>query len=188
VTSQSAAASQSPTRQQTLAEAVRSTSGYLTRYLAGFDDSNATTQGMDLPNHAAWTLGHCAYTMHRVSARFDGQDPPETDFIDGDGAQGDAQRYDVRSIVIGSEPVDDPSRYPRLQRGRAIYEQACERLARCCEYATDAQLDELQDWHGGPLPLQALVLRICFHNGTHAGQLVDLRRALGLPNVIAAKR
>lgn len=176
------------TRQQTLADVVRSTVGYLTRYLAGFDDSNATTQGMHLPNHIVWSLGHCAYTMQRVAARFDGIDPPETDFIDGDGTGGDAQRYDIRSIAFGSQPVDDPSMYPGLQRGRAIYEQACERLAACCENTTDEQLDEPQDWHGGPIPLQQLVLRVCFHNGTHAGQITDLRRALSLPNVIVPNR
>ena len=30
----------------------------------------------------------------------------------------------------------------------------------------------------------ALVMRVGFHNGAHAGQILDLRRVLGLPRVI----
>lgn len=178
-------------RRQLLATLVRGTNGFLTRFLAGFDDRNRTSQGMDLPNHVSWTLGHCAMTMHRVAERIDGQPYPPSDFIVGDPAspgQGDAQRYDTTTVGFGSTPVDDPVFYPTLRRGREIYESACERLAAAIENAPDSKLDEPQDWHGGPIPLYTLIMRVCFHNGTHAGQLTDLRRALRLPNVIVPNK
>lgn len=178
-------------RRAMLAAFVRASNGFLTRYLAGFADRNRTTQAMDLPNHAAWILGHCAMTMHRLAERIDGKPLPESDFIKGEpGApgQGDAQRYHTESIAFGSTPIDDPVLYPTLARGREIYESACERLAHAIEAMSDARVDELQDWHGGQAPFHALVMRVCFHNGTHAGQLTDLRRALRLPRVIVPQK
>lgn len=175
-------------RKQMLAFFVRSTNGFLTRFLSGFDDRNRTTQGMDLPNHVSWILGHCAMTMHRVAERIDGKPFPPGDFITGDGSQGDTQRYDTAILGFGSTPVDDPILYPPLKRGREIYESACERLATAILNSPDSKLDEPQDWHGGPIPLYMLITRICFHNGTHAGQMTDLRRALHMPNVIVPNK
>jgi hypothetical protein len=45
-------------------------------------------------------------------------------------------------------------------------------------------LDQAVSWHGGEITLRSLVIRVAFHNGAHAGQLTDLRRALGLERVI----
>lgn len=175
-------------RRETLAGLARSTSGFLTRFLAGFSDKNRTTQGMDLPNHTIWILGHCAMTMHRLAERMDSQPMPESDFVKGDGTQGDAQRFDTESVSLGSTPLDDPVLYPSLQRGREIYEAACERFAMAIVNTPDEKLNEPQDWHGGPVPLYMLIMRVCFHNGTHAGQLTDLRRALRLPKVIVPNK
>lgn len=175
-------------RRETLATMARSTSGYLTRYLAGFSDRNRATQSMDVPNHAIWILGHCAMTMHRLAERMDGRSLPESDFVKGDGKQGNAERFDTESVSFGSTPVDNPAFYPTLERGLEIYENACERFATAIVNTPDAKLDEPQDWHGGPVPLYMLIMRVCFHNGTHAGQLTDLRRALHLPHVIVPQK
>lgn len=175
-------------RQQTLAELVRSTKGFLTRFLAGFDDTTRTKQAESLPNHVIWCLGHCAMTMHRVAERFDGRPLPESDFVRGDGTQGTGQQFDTETVCFGSRPVDDPELYPLLDRGKAIYEYACERLAQCIVDSPDAKFDEPQDWQGGPIPLWLLVMRVCFHNGTHAGQITDLRRALKMDAVIVPNR
>ncbi len=180
--------SETMNRQQTLAELVRSTNGFLTRFLAGFDDTNRTHQPTNLPNHVIWNLGHCAMTMHRVATRFDGKPLPESDFVQGDGTHGTGQLFDTTTVGFGSQPSDSPELYPLLDRGRAIFERACDRLATCIEIAPDSKLDEPQDWHGGPIPLWLLVMRVCFHNGTHAGQITDLRRALKLDAVIVPNR
>lgn len=171
-------------RQETLAEVIRSTKALLIRYLAGFTNENRTKQAVNLPNHAVWCLGHCALTMNRMAERFDGQSLPASDFIMGDGASGDARRFDTESVCFGSEPIDDLDRYPALERGVEIYESACDRFAAAIRAAPDEKLDESIPWHDGDMTLSQLVMRICFHNGTHAGQLTDLRRALSFDRVI----
>ena len=79
-----------------LAEAMRATKPFVTRFLSGFDDSNRTTQAPNLPNHAAWCMGHLALTMNRFAERFDGKPLPDSDFITADGQGGNEERFDTR--------------------------------------------------------------------------------------------
>jgi len=174
-------------RADAFADSILATMPLFTRFLAGFDEDSRTLQSPGMPNHVIWTLGHLAVTMHRVAAYFDDGPMPESDFTTGDGTAGDAQRFDTESVCIGSVPSTDGSIYPSLERGRIIFEQACQRFAKAVRSAGDATLDETIDWHDGPLALWSLVSRVCFHNGTHAGQLIDLRRALGMQPVIVPK-
>ena len=171
-------------RASALSDALRATKPFVTRFLAGFDDDNRTSQAPGLPNHAAWSLGHLALTMHRFAERIDGNALPESDFITGDGASGDSERFDTESVCFGSNPVDDPAIYPALAKSRRVFEDAIDRLASAIEGLDDAMLDEIQPWGSGEFPVAELAARIIFHNGTHAGQLTDLRRALGMPGVI----
>ena len=167
-----------------LAEFILSTKPFFVRFIDGFDDSTCTLQGENLPNHVAWSLGHCALTMNRAAERFDNKPLPETDFIMGDGTNGDSSRFDTESVCFDSMPTPDPSYWPRLPRATEIYESACDRFAESVRIATDAKLDEMIDFHGNELPLYTLIMRLCFHNGTHAGQIIDLRRALSMQRVI----
>jgi len=172
------------TPEDTLAESILSSRDLLLRFLVGFDDDNRTRQTADMPNHVAWTLGHCALTMHRVAERFDGRLLPEGEFVTGDGRAGDARCFDTESVCFGSTPIDAPQQYPALQRAQEIFESACARLAAAAAGAGDAKLEEMVPWATGEIALRTLVLRLAFHNGTHTGQLIDLRRALGLGRVI----
>ena len=172
------------TRQEMLSEYVLSTKPLFVRFLDGFDDSTRTFQGENLPNHVAWTLGHCALTMNRAAERFDDKPLPETDFIMGDGTNGEASRFDTESVCFDSTPMPDPSNYPTLQRAKGIYEAACDRFAEAVRNTTDQKLDEMSPFHGSELPLYTMIMRVCFHNGAHAGQIIDLRRALSMPRVI----
>lgn len=171
-------------RATALAEAMRATGPLVTRFLTGFDDTNRTKQMPTLPNHAAWCLGHLALTMHRFAELFDGQALPASDFVTGDGAAGNETRFDTESVCLGSRPVDDPSIYPTLERAQRVFEDAIERIGAAIESLDEAQLDEQQPWGKGTFRVADLAARIMFHNGTHAGQLADLRRAMGLPGVI----
>lgn len=171
-------------RSKTLAGAMRTSGPLVTRFLAGFTDENRTRQAPNLPNHAVWTLGHLALTMHRFAERFDGEALPECDYVRGDGRTGDAARYDTASVGMGSRPTDEPGIYPSLERGRAVFESALDRLVRALESLDDARLSEVQPWGKGEMRVDELAARVVFHNGTHAGQLTDLRRALGMPGVI----
>ncbi|MCA9272891.1 MAG: DinB family protein [Phycisphaerales bacterium] len=171
-------------RAAALADAMRATKPFVTRFLAGFDDSNRTKQMPTLPNHAVWCMGHLALTMNRFAMRFDGKPLPESDYVTGDGGAGNANQFDTESVCVGSKPVDDPSKYPTLERGRRVFEDAIDRIGDALESMSEAQLGEEQPWGKGQFKVSDLAARIMFHNGMHAGQLADLRRAMGLPGVI----
>lgn len=167
--------------QHVLAEAVRQSGALLRRYLRDFDDTNHTRQAPSLPNHVAWNLGHLALTMHRAAEKLDGRPLPGADFVEG-GA-GDAARFGSESVAFGSTPRDDPAVYPAMARCAAIFDAAIERLAGAVEQASDAQLAATTRWGAADTTIGALIPRMVFHNGTHNGQIADLRRALGLGSV-----
>jgi hypothetical protein len=189
------------TRRETLADGVQSTKTLLARYLVGFDDSNHTRSAPNLPNHVAWSLGHCALTMHRAAEKIDGKPLPATDFLPP-GALGAHQggaraekvspyssvpldAFDPESIAFGSKPTDDPRLYPSFTRCGQIYNAAVDRLAAAVRGADEATLDKTVKWGQAELPLTALVMRMVFHNGTHTGQIADLRRTLGFRSIFA---
>jgi hypothetical protein len=43
----------------------------------------------------------------------------------------------------------------------------------------------MTQWGKSQVPLWSMASRMIFHNGTHCGQLADLRRALGLGSIFA---
>lgn len=173
-------------RAHAIAEGILSTKQSFARYLAGFDDTTATRQAANLPNHAAWSLGHCALTMHRVAAHLDSQDLPASDFTTGHASGGgNARQFATESVAFGSKPVDSPADYPKLARAIEIYNAACDRLAAAVRNTSEARLDEVVPWGPMQLPLYLLVIRMIGHNGMHTGQLADLRRALGFKSIFA---
>lgn len=170
------------TVQDVLADAVLACKGLSTRFLAGFTDGNRAAQADHLPNHLIWTLGHVALYINDAAGRLDGKPMPSSDFGPDLGAG--QSRYANDSIGFGSRPVSDPSRYPTLARGVQTYEAACDRLAAAVRRANEATLGKKVDWLGTQIPLAQLVSRVMFHAGVHTGQIMDLRRALGLEPVL----
>lgn len=172
----------------TLESLVRYSGPLLLRFVDGFDDDTRVTQAAGLPNHLSWTLGHVSLTMHRCADLVSGfnqpQQLPTSDWIHGDGTAGDPSRYDTESVCIGSTPKASASGYPRLRRAIEIFEAAIDRLATEAGGATNEMLVREVKWGSGPLLVGSLVHRVALHNGTHAGQLTDLRRALGMARVI----
>ncbi|CAG0993609.1 hypothetical protein PHYC_02436 [Phycisphaerales bacterium] len=171
-------------RSTLLAEAVEQSRTLLARYLPGFTDANRTTQAPGLPNHFAWNLGHLALTMHRVAGMIDGKDLPQGDFIK-DSVKGDSSHFGTESVCFGSVPTDEPARYPGVERCVAVFDAAVARLAGAARTADDATLDRAVPWGKATSTPGALTMRMAFHNGVHCGQIVDLRRALKLGNVLS---
>lgn len=169
-------------RQNMLADAIIAGKALVIRFLPGFDDSNHTRQATGLPNHLAWCLGHLALTMARTAERLDGVPPAESDFIAG--TRGDRERFGIESVSFNSTPADDPGNYPTFARCVQIFENACDRLAAAARAASDSKLDSMTKWGATDIPLWNAVARMLFHNGTHTGQIIDLRRALGFGRVL----
>ncbi len=166
-----------------LADAVLANKMLLARFLPGFDDTNHTRQAPGLPNHVAWCLGHLALTMHRVAGRLDDKPLPGDTFIEGSD-RGESGRFGVESVGFKSVPTDDRSRYPSITRCVAIFDAACDRLAAAVRGTSDDKLAANVPWGPMQIPAWMMVQRMNFHNGTHNGQIIDLRRALNMPRVL----
>lgn len=167
--------------QDVLAEAVLVSRVSMRRFFAGFDDTNHTRQAPNLPNHFAWTMGHLAAICSRSAGHFDGRPLPESDFAENDPTS----RFDPKKVGFGSTPIADASQYPSCARCIEIFDRAIDRLASAARNVDDAKLEVMIK--GGPYdaPLWMYAIRMTNHNGVHQGQLMDLRRAVGLPPVIA---
>ena len=87
-------------RQQTLAETVRTSARPVFLALTDVGDADRVRQAPGLPNHVAWVLGHCALTMHRAAERLDDATLPDRDFVVGDGSSGDSDRFDTESVCL----------------------------------------------------------------------------------------
>lgn len=166
--------------QDVLADGIVITKQLLGRYLAGFDDTNRARQAPTLPNHVAWNLGHLALTMNRAAENLDGKPVPPEDLspTPREGA------FHTETIAFGSKPTDDPSHYPPMARCVAIFEKACDRMGAAVRAASDEQLTKTVKWGPGEIPLYMLAMRMIYHNGTHTGEIADLRRALGFKRVL----
>ena len=167
-----------------LAESVLNSQMLLKRYLAGFDDSNVVSQPAGLPNHAAWTLGHLACTMGRMIEKLGGPNLAADEFTRG-GEGGSSTRFDPDSVSFGSTPIGDASKYPPLARCVQIFDSACERLAATVRTVPEPMLTGMVPWGNTEISGMQGVIRMVFHNGTHAGQLADIRRALKLKSIFA---
>jgi hypothetical protein len=94
--------------------------------------------------------------------------------------------WDPEPFAFGSKPTGDAAAYPRLKVMVERYRAAHVTLADAVREAGEEGLQRQVPWgaSGNMVSGLELALRMLFHNGTHCGQIVDLRRALGLPSVI----
>lgn len=166
-------------RGEMLAGGVEACKQLLGRYLAGFDNSNATVQPPGLPNHVLWSLEHLSLTMHRGVEKLTGETPEGTEFGTSEG------RVDPALVGFASVPVTGAGVYPSLKTCIENYERACDRLAGAVRSVPDGRLDERTPWGNTEITLGSMVQRLIFHNGMHTGQIADLRRALGMKSIFA---
>ena len=172
-------------RQETLALAVTASKEMFMMFMTGFNDDNHTKQADYIPNHVAWTLGHCAMYMQKAIEHIqDGYSLPETDFVTGDGTSGTKTHFDTESICFGSTPEDNPALYPGYDRAVDIFCNAAQSLSDAITKADDQCLDKDVNWGMGSIKFYALLQRLSFHNSNHSGQITNLRRALDLGSII----
>lgn len=169
---------------ETLVSAIRSSKPLLTRFFPGFDDSNHTAQAPGIPNHAAWTLGHLALYWYRGMQLLGGGDLPRSMFLTGDGTGGTPELFDTESICIGSDPVADPALFPTWARCLEVFDASIDHALDTVSSLTPAKLEAMVPWTTSEISGADLVVRMVFHNGAHSGQIIDLRRGLGLGRVL----
>ena len=106
----------------------------------------------------------------------------QTEGVRAEGSPPD--RFGTEGVSFNSTPVAEADAYPLVARCVEIFEGACARLALAVGGASDDRLDKMEAWGASELSMADLVVRVNLHNAMHTGQLVDLRRALGLGRVL----
>lgn len=171
--------------QDYLADTILGSRDNFFRYMVGFEEADRVRTAPGLPNHAAWCMGHCALVMHRIAEKLGAGGPPDSDFVVG-ADRGDSTRYGTEAVAFGSLPSSETGAFPTLVRCREIFSGAAEHLAGAIRTLSEEQLNEtVQFFPKYAAPAWQIVARMAFHNGFHAGQVADLRRAMGMKSIFA---
>ena len=80
--------------------------------------------------------------------------------------------------------MTDRAAYPTWSEINARFDAAVKTLAEVVRGLSEADLARTIPWGAGTITARDAAIRMVFHNGTHTGQIVDLRRALGMNRVI----
>lgn len=137
---------------------------------ADITDEQMTHRPTPQANHAAWILGHLAYADDGFRTKLSGNEAviPEN--------------YEAL-FGMGTTPSDDASLYPSKADLIAVLEQSHAALTSWFKSLSDEQI-------ASPLPEgmemfganhATLAATMTWHEGIHAGQLIEVRRSLGLP-------
>ncbi len=140
------------------------------KFAEDITDEQMTHRPTPKSNHAAWLLGHLAYADDGFYTKLSGNDSVIPD------------NYETQ-FGMGTEPSDDASVYPSKAELLAAMEKAHTALVdwfgTLSEEQIAAPLPEGMEMFGANHGTVAATL--AWHEGIHAGQLVEVRRSLGLP-------
>jgi hypothetical protein len=141
--------------------------------LKGWPEDKFTFQSSPNDNHAAWVMGHLAHTDAWIAGVV--------------GAQGvkTPETY-AKLFGMGSKPLARAGEYPSPANIRRVLDETRAGLIRWVESASDEQLAmPLTDkTEGFASDVHDALMKLCWHEGWHMGQVATLRRTLGLPPVM----
>ncbi len=137
------------------------------KYSSGFSPEQLTAQPAGHVNHLLWTYGHLAATAGWALSVITGEK----------GAVPEA--YD-KLFGMGSVPVADAGAYPSFAEVKGYFDSSYDKVVAAVSKMTDAQLSEAVDTGGFASDKADLVAKLGWHEGWHVGQVVALRRALGI--------
>jgi hypothetical protein len=143
--------------------------GYVTKVAMAFVDGHQVSQAPGIPNHALWTLGHLAVTngwMHSLLTGTPSLVPSSYDAM----------------FNMGTTPHQDAASYPSFDEVKKFYDESFEQILGVIRTMNDEQLftPTVTDSHGFVTSKIDTLAKTAWHEGWHIGQLVDLRRALGI--------
>ncbi len=122
-------------------------------------------------NHPLWVVGHLAYIESLLVQKYMlGGEHPLKDWADMFG--------------IGSEPVDDPAKYPSYEEVVKIYKETNSKTLEILDSLSEEDMDQAskncpdgyEDFIG---TYWKILLTVGLHASFHKGQVADSRRALG---------
>jgi uncharacterized damage-inducible protein DinB len=120
-------------------------------------------------NHALWTMGHLAtvdqYFLKSIAGR--------------DGA---IFEQNQAMFFAKSQPSPNASDYPPPASVRAYFDASRAEFRAWIDSLDDARLEAAlpEKWQQFASSLAGMVLRLCWHEGMHYGQLTVIRKGLGL--------
>jgi hypothetical protein len=137
-----------------------------------FPEGKLTHQPSPTDNHALWVLGHLAIT--------------DAWYCGMVGASGASMPDGYEALFgMGSKPVSDASKYPKLSEVRKVYEANRAAMLDWLQKASATELGaSLAEKTGGFMsdPLDG-ALKLSWHEGWHGGQVASVRKALGLASI-----
>lgn len=147
--------------------------GVTHKFLEGIADDKLTHRAAPGSNHALWIMGHLAHAENSFCSKISGNDSvlPEN--------------Y-TELFGMGSEPSDDASTYPSKSE---LMDALDKSRAFLISWLSGLSEDQL----AAPLPddyemfgpnAASLATAIAWHEGVHGGQLIEIRRSLGLPRAV----
>lgn len=155
-------------------ETVKFAHGLIDKMLASFPADKMFFQPAPTSNHAVWTMGHLAMTYMWLVTMFDPRLAPALpDSYNG-------------LFGMGSKVSSDASAYPPPAQVRKDYDACFAAFLRCVEALKESDLyAPCASESGGFCTCKIdAAMKGAWHDGWHAGQLSDLRRALKLPSVM----
>lgn len=160
---------------ESLIRVVNFNGNLLHKMLDGVDDDCMCEQPESLCNHPAWIVGHLAYVRFailRQQGSIDAALPEEWLPLFGRNStpESDRAKYPSKADLVGA--------YDRLQAA----------TVKLLEELTPAELagpHKIESFRATFPTLQDLLVQmLAAHDGLHAGQLIDWRRARGLPRIM----
>jgi hypothetical protein len=141
------------------------------RLVGDVEDARMTQQPTGVPNHAAWILGHLAYSFQGIGEEL-GLDP----WVPEDWPE---------RFGTGSAPVSDPAENPSKDALVARLAEGERRLVTALRAMSEDDLARPlpDEQHRAMFPTlgHALAHVVIGHTAAHIGQLTVWRRAMGLP-------
>ena len=145
--------------------------GYIADQVSDIESSKMTQQPNGVVNHPSWIIGHFAFAF-QVAGSIIG--------VPGWLPEDWNARYGQ-----GSKPTTDRSAYESKDEALEIMRDSHKRLAAAVGALDDTTLDQpfpdASLHYVFPTIRQALTQILGGHSGYHIGQLVEWRRAMGMP-------
>ena len=135
------------------------------RLLDDMTDEESLVLVDKIPNHIRWQAGHMVYSNGFALTQLGNNDQ-------------DWQKYG-KTFGGGSEIADDPSAYPPIAELRETLYRFYDRELELLENISDAELEKDVGDEGKPMPAWKRFSFMCMHDFYHAGQIMQIRRALG---------